>query len=69
MGMNWNVVERNWPLYAGTVKIQWDQLTDDHLDAIAGKRENLSGKIQETYGIDGDEAEKQIQAFEGLYKV
>jgi len=27
------------------------KLTDDHLDVIAGKREQLSGKIQEIYGI------------------
>ena len=27
---------------------------------IAGKRDNLAGKIQETYGISKDETEKQL---------
>jgi len=27
---------------------------------IAGKRDSLAGKIQETYGISKDEAEKQL---------
>jgi uncharacterized protein YjbJ (UPF0337 family) len=27
---------------------------------IAGKRDNLAGRIQETYGLSKDEAEKQL---------
>jgi uncharacterized protein YjbJ (UPF0337 family) len=46
------------------VKTQWGKLTDDHLDVIAGKRDQLMGKIQESYGITKDEAEKQIKDFE-----
>jgi uncharacterized protein YjbJ (UPF0337 family) len=69
MSMNWNIVEGNWKQYVGTVKTQWGKLTDDHITAIAGRRENLSRKIQEAYGIGTDEAEKQIKEFEGLYKI
>lgn len=69
MSMNWNVVEGNWKQYVGSVKTQWGKLTDDHMTAIAGKRENLSGQIQEAYGVGIDEAEKQIKAFESLYKI
>lgn len=46
------------------VKAQWGQLTDDHLDQIDGKRIELAGRIQETYGITKDEAEQQIRKFE-----
>ncbi|HEY8101600.1 MAG TPA: CsbD family protein [Burkholderiaceae bacterium] len=67
--MNWNVVEENWKQYVGSVKTQWSKLTDDHISAIAGQREHLAGKIQEAYGIGIDEAEKQIKAFENLYKI
>jgi uncharacterized protein YjbJ (UPF0337 family) len=35
-------------------------LTDDQLDVIAGKRDQLSGKLQECYGISKDEADRQI---------
>ncbi len=50
------------------MKTQWGKLTDDHLDVIAGKRDQLMGKIQESYGITKDEAEKQIKDFEARNK-
>ena len=43
---------------------QWGKLTDDDFDVIAGRREQLAGKIQERYGIAKDEAEKQIASWE-----
>ncbi len=62
--MDWNIVEGNWKQVKGQVKAQWGKLTDDHLDVIAGKRDQLAGKIQEAYGITKDEAEQQIKDFE-----
>lgn len=64
--MNWDIVEGNWKQFRGKVKAQWGKLTDDHLDAIAGKRIELTGKIQEAYGVTKDEAEKQVKSFEDL---
>ena len=58
--MNWDLVAGNWKQFKGKVKARWGNLTDDHLDMIAGKRVELSGKIQETYGITRREAEKQV---------
>jgi len=66
--MNWNIVEGNWKQFKGKVKAQWGKLTNDHLDVIAGNRDQLAGKIQETYGITKDEAEQQIKQFEKLDK-
>jgi uncharacterized protein YjbJ (UPF0337 family) len=68
MTMNWNIAEGNWKQFKGKVQSQWGKLTDDHLDMIAGKREQLAGKIQETYGISMDEVEQQIKNFEELNK-
>ena len=68
MDMDWNIVEGNWKQFKGEVKTQWGKLTDDHLDVIAGKRDQLMGKIQESYGITKDEAEKQIVDFEARNK-
>ena len=62
--MNWDIAAGNWKQFKGQVKAQWGQLTDDHLDQIDGKRIELVGKIQETYGITKDEAESQIKQFE-----
>lgn len=57
--MNWDRVEGNWKQVKGKVKAQWDRLTDDELDVIAGRRDELAGKIQERYGIGKDEVERQ----------
>ena len=62
--MNWNVIEGNWPQYKGQVKAQWGKLTNDRLDVIAGKRDQLAGQIQETYGVTHDEADQQINSFQ-----
>ena len=35
---------------------------------IAGKRDNLAGKIQEVYGISKDETEKQVTAWQKSMK-
>jgi uncharacterized protein YjbJ (UPF0337 family) len=58
--MNWDSVEGKWKQFKGTVKQKWGKLTDDDLDVIAGKQDQLVGKIQERYGITKEEAKKQI---------
>ena len=44
----------------GKAKEKWGELTNDDLDIIEGKRDQLAGKIQERYGRTKDEAEKEI---------
>lgn len=61
--MNENRIEGNWTQFKGKVKEQWGKLTDDDLDVIAGKRDQLLGRIQERHGIAKDEAEKQLDVF------
>ncbi len=43
---------------------QGHKLTDDDFDVIAGKRDQLLGRIQERHGISRDEAENQVKAWE-----
>lgn len=66
--MNWDRIEGNWKQLSGKVKVQWGKLTDDQLDVIAGKREQLVGRLQEQYGIGKDEAEKQVDRFANSFK-
>jgi uncharacterized protein YjbJ (UPF0337 family) len=61
--MNKDRVEGNWLQFKGKVKEQWGKLTDDDLDVIAGKRDQLLGRIQERHGLSKDEAEKQVNAW------
>ena len=62
--MNWDRIEGNWKQFRGKVKEQWGKLTDDDLDRIAGKRDQLAGRLQNAYGIGKDEAEKQLNDWE-----
>ena len=62
--MNWDRIAGNWKQAKGKMKEQWGKLTDDDLDNIAGKRDQLVGKIQNAYGIGKEEAEKQINEWE-----
>ena len=48
----------------GSIKQQWGKLSDDYLDEIDGKRDQLIGKIQEQYGITQAEAERQVRDWE-----
>ena len=66
--MNWDMIDGNWMQFKGTVKAKWGKLTDDNLDTIAGKRDQLAGKIQEAYGITKEQAELQVKAFEAIHK-
>lgn len=63
--INKNTIEGNWKQLKGKVKEQWGKLTDDDLDVIAGKRDQLVGRLQERAGIARDEAEKQVKDWEG----
>jgi len=58
--MNWDRIEGKWKQILGAVKARWGQLTDDDLNVIAGKRDQLIGRLQERYGIAKDEAQRQV---------
>lgn len=62
--MNEDRMQGNWNQVKGKVKEQWGKLTDDDLDVIAGKRDQLYGRIQERHGLARDEAEREVKEFE-----
>lgn len=57
--MNWDIAEGNWKQIKGKVREQWGKLTDSDLDQIAGKKDQLVGRIQERYGLTRDAAQQQ----------
>lgn len=61
--MNWDQVEGKWKQYKGQVRSQWGKLTDDDLDVVSGRREELEGKIQKRYGVEREEAQRQVDKF------
>ena len=62
--MNWDTIKGDWKQFRGKIKEQWGNLTDDDLDRIEGKRDQLLGAVQKRYGVARDVAEKQLKDFE-----
>jgi uncharacterized protein YjbJ (UPF0337 family) len=58
--MDWHRIEESWKQFNGQIKEKWAKLTDDDLDKIAGRREQLEGKIEERYGKAKDAAREEI---------
>ena len=61
--MNWDQIKGNWKQFTGKVKQKWGKLTDDDLTVIGGKRDELVGKLQERYGYEKAQAEKELDEF------
>ena len=66
--MAWDRIEGSWKEFTGKVKEQWGKLTDDDLTTVAGKRDQLAGKIQEAYGFSKEEVDKQLSAWQDKQK-
>jgi uncharacterized protein YjbJ (UPF0337 family) len=61
--MNKDIAAGNFKQLKGKIKQQWGKLTDDEIDQLEGNTEILAGKLQERYGWEKDEAERQIKDF------
>ena len=61
--MNEDTLKGQWTQIKGRVREQWGKLTNDDLDQIHGRAEQLIGKVQERYGIQREEAKRQVDDF------
>ena len=66
--MNRDTFKGQWKQMKGEVKRRWGKLTDDELDQVEGSFEKLAGRIQERYGYQRDQAEREIDEFFTTYK-
>ena len=64
--MNEDTLKGQWTQLKGQVREQWGKLTNDDLDQIQGRSEQLIGKIQECYGVTRDEARRQVDTWEPM---
>ena len=62
--MNQDIIKGKWTQIKGSLKTKWGKLTDDDLSRIDGNHEYLVGKLQERYGWQKDQAEREIHDFE-----
>lgn len=55
-----NFIEAHWHKVKGKIREEFGELTDDDELEIAGKVEQLVGKLQERYNISTEEAEARV---------
>jgi uncharacterized protein YjbJ (UPF0337 family) len=59
--MNTLEIKGNWNIAKGKLKQKWAELTDDDLDYVEGKQDELVGRIQKRTGKTREEIEKAIK--------
>jgi uncharacterized protein YjbJ (UPF0337 family) len=64
MQMNSDTMEGNWKQLKGKMREKWGKLTDDDWNAVAGKKDQLLGKLQERYGYSREQAETDLSDWE-----
>jgi uncharacterized protein YjbJ (UPF0337 family) len=62
--MNQDTLEGQWLQWKGKLREKWGKLTDDDWDMIAGKKDQLLGKLQERYGYSREQAEREYNVWE-----
>ena len=61
--MNSDRTAGQWKQIKGRIKEQWGRLTDDEIAQLEGHSEQLVGRLQERYGLQREEAERQAKEF------
>jgi uncharacterized protein YjbJ (UPF0337 family) len=62
--MNSDQFEGQWKQMKGKMREKWGKLTDSDWDVIAGKRDQFIGKLQERYGYNREQADRELADFE-----
>lgn len=62
--MNSDQLAGKWKQVKGQAKQKWGKLSDDELDMVDGKHDELVGVVQEKYGIAKEDAEQEVKEFE-----
>jgi uncharacterized protein YjbJ (UPF0337 family) len=58
--MNWDEIAGNWKQFKGHAREKWGKLTDSEWETIGGKKDKLVGRLQEHYGYQKDQAEREV---------
>ena len=64
--MNWDRMEGGWKQQRGKAVHHWGKLMNDELAAIAGKYDELVGRLQERYGIVSEKSKRQVEGFKKI---
>ncbi len=58
--MNEDILKGQWKQIRGQIKEWWGVLTDDDLDKINGRRDQLIGVLQQKYGFTKEQATREL---------
>lgn len=58
--MNWDQIEGKWKQFVGSARQRWAKLTDDDIGLLHGKRHELEGRLQERYGWNKEQTQKEV---------
>ncbi|MBL8051279.1 MAG: CsbD family protein [Anaerolineales bacterium] len=61
--VNQDILAGKWKQARGRVKQWWGKLTDNDIERINGRVEELIGSLQEVYGYTRQEAENEVERF------
>jgi len=61
--VNQDIWQGKWKQVKGKAKQQWGALTDNQLDRIEGRAEELVGLLQESYGYSKERAQQEVDDF------
>ena len=58
--MDWQQIEENWARFKQAIREKWGKLTEDDLEAIAGRRKRLEEMLHKRYGFAADHVRKEV---------
>lgn len=61
--MNMDIAEGKWKQLKGDIQRKWGEITDGDLEEIKGNREKFVGVMQEKYGKNREQAEREFDQF------
>jgi uncharacterized protein YjbJ (UPF0337 family) len=61
--MNSPQLKGDWLKLKGKIKQKWGRFTDDDLQVIEGRMDELAGVLEKRYGLAREAAEKQMKDF------
>ena len=67
--LNQDILAGQWKQVRGQVRQNWGMLTDDDLDRISGRFEEIVGLVQERYGYARAKAEQEVTQFIDRYNM
>ena len=61
--MNDDIFKGQWKQLRGEIRQRWNKLTDDDLDVVDGKVEELHGRLQERYGWEKERTKQEFDTW------